>query len=93
MPPLLTEFKTQYPDLRVSVRSDHFDILSRDLRQGELDLMIGLSESGIELDARHHWTEPMAWVRSPAFDLDPDAPVPLVTFGEGCAAHRAAVSA
>ena len=61
------------------VRSEHFDMMSRDLRQGELNLLIGLSETGIELDARHQWMEPMVWVRSPSFDLDPDAPVPLVT--------------
>ena len=35
----------EYPDIRFIVRSEHFDIMSRDLRQGELDLMIGLSES------------------------------------------------
>ena len=54
----------EIPHIRFIVRSEHFDIMSRDLRQGELDLMIGLSEAGIVLDARHQWTEPMVWVRA-----------------------------
>ena len=93
LPPLLAEFRTRYPDIRPTVRSEHFDILSRDLRQGDLDLLIGMSESGIMLDAHRQWTEPMAWVRGPSLQLDLSAPVPLVTFGEVCAMHRAAVAA
>ncbi|HWV52304.1 LysR family transcriptional regulator [Pseudorhodoplanes sp.] len=93
LPRLLTEFRTRYPDVRVSIRSDHFEAMSRDLRQGDLNLLVGLSETGIELDACHQWPEPIGWVRSPSFKLDPDAPVPLVTLGEGWAVHRAAVAA
>jgi DNA-binding transcriptional LysR family regulator len=93
LPRIFTELRANYPDLRLSMRMDHFDTLARDLRQGDLNLMVGLSESGITLDARHQWLEPSVWVRSPSFTLDPDAPVPLVTLGEGWAIHRAAVSA
>lgn len=93
LPKLLTELRTQYPDVRLSLRSDMFDAMARDLRQGDLNLLIGLSETGIELDARHQWSEPMVWVRNPSFTLDPNAPVPLVTLGEGYALHRAAVAA
>ncbi len=93
LPPVLAKFRARHPDIRFTVHSEHFDIMSRDLRQGELELMVGLSENGIPLDARHQWTEPMVWVRHPGFQLDPDAPVPLVTFGEVCAFHRAAIAA
>lgn len=93
LPPVLAKFRASYPDIRFTVRSQHFDIMSRDLRQGELDLMIGLSEKGIPMDTRHQWSEPMVWVRQPGFELDDDTPVPLVTFGEVCAFHRAAVAA
>ncbi len=92
LPPILANFRTRNPDIRFIVRSQHFDTMSRDLRQGELDLMIGLSESGIGLDARHQWMEPMVWVCEPGFTLDPEAPVPLVTFGEICAVHRVGVA-
>ena len=93
LPPLLAEFKARYPGLRVSVRSGHFDVMSRDLRQGGLDLLIGLSESDVMTDARHHWAEAMVWVRNPSLKLDDNAPVPLVTFGENCAYHKLAVRA
>ena len=65
LPPLLAEFKARYPALRFSVRGGHFDAMSRDLRQGGLDLLIGLSEGDVMTDARHHWAEPMVWVRHP----------------------------
>lgn len=93
LPQLLREINTHFPDIRLSLRTDLFDAMSRDLRQGDLSLLIGLSETGIELDARHQWREDMVWVRSPSLTLDPDAPVPLVTLGEGWALHRAAVAA
>lgn len=93
LPPLLAEFKLRYPALRFSVRGDHFDVKSRDLRQGELDLLIGLSEGDVMTDARHHWAEPMVWVRNPSLQLDRDSPVPLVTFGDICAYHRLALRA
>jgi len=92
LPPVLAKFRIRNPAIRFTVRSQHFDLMSRDLRQGELDLMIGLSENGIPMDARYQWTEPVVWVRQPGFELDLDAPVPLVSFGEVCSFHRAAVA-
>ncbi len=67
--------------------------MSRDLRQGDLDLLIGLSEGDVMTDARHQWTEPMVWVRNPSLQLDDDLPVPLVTFGDISAYHRLALRA
>lgn len=93
LPRLLAKFRSEHPDLRISVRTDHVDVMSRDLRQGDLNLLVGVSESGIPLDARHQWLEPSVWVRSPSFELDPDAPVPLISLGETWATHRAAVAA
>jgi DNA-binding transcriptional LysR family regulator len=93
LPPLLADFQARYPGTRFSVRGEHFDVMSRDLRNGELDLMIGMSESGIVLDARHHWMEPLVWVRDPAFNPDPALPLPFITHGEICAIHRATVTA
>lgn len=93
LPPILARYRSRNPDTRFTVRNENFDLMSRDLRQGELDLMIGLSECGIVLDARHQWMEPVVWAREPGFELDPGAPVPLVTFGPVCALHRAAIAA
>ena len=93
LPRLLTEIRAKFPDLRVSLRTELFDAMTRDLRQGEIHLLVGLSETRVDLDARHQWTESMSWVRSPSFTLDQDAPVPLITLSEGWALHRAAVAA
>ncbi len=93
LPPLLAEFKQRFPGLRFSVRSENVDVMERNLRQGDLQLLIGVSEGGVISDARHQWTEPMVWVRSPSFQFDREAPVPLVTLGEISTYHRAAVKA
>ncbi len=93
LPQLLTQFRKRYPDIRMSLRTDLFDTLSRDLRHGDLNLLVGLSETRVDLDVRHQWPEEMAWVRSPSFTLEPGAPVPLITLGEGWALHRSAVAA
>jgi DNA-binding transcriptional LysR family regulator len=93
LPQLLDEIRARYPEVRLSLRSDHFELMSRDLRQGDLDLLVGLSETGFELDARYQWLEPLVWVRSPSFTLEPGAPIPLVTVGERWVLHRATVSA
>ena len=89
LPSVLSRFRSRYRDVGFTVRSDHFDVMSRELRDGGLDLMIGLSENRIAMDTRHHWTLPLAWIRQPGFEIDPAAPVPLVTFGEACSLHRA----
>jgi len=91
--PFLAEFKTRYPGLRFSIRSGHFDSLSRDLRQGELDLLVGLAEAGGMTEARHQKAEPMVWMRSASLEVERDAPVPLVTIGKLCAYHRIALTA
>src|SRR5690606_5556116 len=93
LPQLLAMLRTDFPNLQISLRSDHFEAMLRDLRQGDLNLLIGVSETGTDLDARHQWSEPMVWMRSPSFTLGPDMPVPLVTSSEGWPVHRAAVSA
>ena len=92
LPRVLADFRLQHPDIRIAVRSDRFDAMVRDLRQGDLNLMVGLSETGIDLDARHHWVEPTVWVRSSCLEYDPEAPVPLVSLGEMWAIHRAMIA-
>ena len=74
------------------MRTDFYDPLVRDLRSGELDVFVGLSMSPPP-DARHSWAEEIVWVRGVATRLDPDRPVPLVSYGEPCVYHRLAVTA
>ena len=90
LPRVLAEFRERRPDVRFVVRNDAYDPLVRQLRSGHIDIMLGLSMMPPH-DARHSRAEEVVWVRGPSTRLDPDRPVPLVSYSEHCAYHRAAV--
>ena len=92
LPSTLARFRERWPDVRFIVRSGYSDALTRALRGGELDLMIGLSNSKPH-DARYVWTHETVWVRGLTTDLDLNRPVPLVSYGEPCIYYRLAVQA
>jgi DNA-binding transcriptional LysR family regulator len=92
MPTMLGRFRKSWPGVRFIVRAQSRDLLSRDLRSGELDVFVGLSMTP-PLDARHSWPDEAVWVRGPGTRLDPDRPVPLVSYGEQRIYHQAAVQA
>ncbi len=93
IPWTLANFRLKWPDVRFNVQCGNFDSLLRDVRQGEIDLVVGVSATEPELPARHQWTDEAVWVRSEATEIDLSGPVPLVSYGEGCAYHSAAISA
>ncbi len=92
LPSTLTHFRERWPDVRFVVRTGFCDALARDLRGGNLDLMIALSTKK-PADARHVWRQETVWVRGLTTELDPDRPVPLVSYGEACIYHHIAVQA
>jgi DNA-binding transcriptional LysR family regulator len=94
LPGILSRFRTRWPDVSFQVRGSRpLDKMLRDLQQGDLDLVIALTTSQLALEARHIWLEDTIWVRSRAIaELDPEAPVPLVSYGEEAVCHRIAVS-
>jgi len=85
--------RVRRPDLRFELYNDDIDSLMRDLREGDSDLGVWVSATGPELDTRHHWTEQLVWLRSPATKVDLDRPVPLVSYGGDCLFTRHAVAA
>ena len=89
----LGRIRTQRPDLRYSVCADHLDPMLRNMREGELDLVVWLSPNAPTLETRHHWTEELVWVRSAATHVPEQGPVPIVSYGEQCLLMRNAVSA
>jgi DNA-binding transcriptional LysR family regulator len=91
LPDILGRFRERRPDARFIVRADFFEPLMRELRSGEIDLFVGLSITPPS-DARHSWAEDVVWVRGHSTRLDPDRPVPLVSYGEPCVYHRHAVA-
>jgi DNA-binding transcriptional LysR family regulator len=52
-----------------------------------------VSATGPAIDTKHYWTEPLVWVRSPSTRIDPNRPVPLVSYGEECLFTRNAMLA
>jgi DNA-binding transcriptional LysR family regulator len=92
LPGILARMRERWPDVRFMVRTDFYDPLLRQLRGGDLDLLVGLSINPPH-DARHSWAQEAVWVRSAATRLDPDRSVPLVSYGESCIYHRLAVTA
>jgi DNA-binding transcriptional LysR family regulator len=93
LPAVLAKFRRQWPQVRFSVKCGAFDAMLRDLRQGDLDILVGLTTSGPSHDARYHWIEEMAWVRGRTTSVDLNEPIPLISYGEICAFHRAALMA
>jgi len=92
LPGTLGLFRDNWPDVRFIVRTDHYDKLMRELHGDELDVVVGLSLDRPTEAHRSSQIE-VVWVRGVSTELDPDRPVPLVTYGEPCAYHRVAVRA
>ena len=92
LPSTLAHFRERWPDVRFSVQTGYFNELARELRGGGLDILVGLSMDQPH-DARHSWALKTAWVRGLTTELDPDRPVPLVSYGEPCLYHRFVVKA
>jgi DNA-binding transcriptional LysR family regulator len=92
LPGTLGLFRDNWPDVRFIVRTDNYDRLMRELREGELDVVVGLSLDPPTHAYRSSKVE-VVWVRGAATQLDLERPVPLVTYGEPCAYHRVAVRA
>lgn len=96
VPVPLSRLRKQWPGIRFAVKSGPFDTMLRDIRQGDLDILVRLTAVPAQ-DVRHQWREPMAWVRGAQCNIgfdgaEPGGMVPLVSFGEICAFHRLALS-
>lgn len=94
IPATLAQFRKRWPDIRFKVNAASFENMLRGLRQGELDLCVAIANSAPAIQAHHLWVDQAVWVRSDATgELDPGAPVPLVSFGEDCSCRYTAVNA
>jgi DNA-binding transcriptional LysR family regulator len=89
---LLTEFSRRWPDLRFSVEHGGLEPHLHALRQGQLDIAVGLSAVA-PADARHNWPEQMVWLRGRSTELGKRSAAPLVAFREDCVYYRTAVHA
>ncbi len=92
LPGTLIRFRQQWPDISFNVSSGPVDDMLRDLKQGELDLVLALFTEEPTIEARHVWRQETVWVHSDATELDPEGPVPLVSYGGDSACQRIAVA-
>src|SRR5258708_1156230 len=66
----LGRFRRQWPDISYNVSSAPVDDMLRDLKQGELDLVLALFTEEPTIAARHLWRQETVWVHSDATKLD-----------------------
>ncbi len=93
IPEKLARFRMRWPAINFIVSSGSSEQLLRDLSQGDLDIVMAVTDGPPPIKPRHSWMRQAVWVHSPATRIDPDGPVPLVCYGEDCACQRVAVAA
>jgi DNA-binding transcriptional LysR family regulator len=93
IPQVLADFRKRWPYVCFNVGAAGCEPPMRDLKQGELDLVVAVARSPLPSQARHLWLDQAVWVRSEATRLSPHGPVPLISFGEDCACRQSAVQA
>jgi DNA-binding transcriptional LysR family regulator len=81
IPAALSRFRERWPDVSYNVGSAPVDEMLRDLQHGVLDIVLATFTERPTIEARHIWTQELVWVHSDAVKLDPDGPVPLVSYG------------
>jgi DNA-binding transcriptional LysR family regulator len=90
VPATLIRFRQHRPDIKYRVTKGPVDEMLRNLEAGELDIALAIIPQESNHLARHIWAEELVWVHSDATKVDPEAPVPLVSYGDESACHRAA---
>ena len=93
IPATLARFRLRWPDVGFTVSSGTSDTMLRSLKQGDLDVVMAVTDTPPVTKPRHVWMRQAVWVRSDATKVDPNGPVPLVSYGEDCACQRVAVAA
>lgn len=94
LPWTLAKFRNRWPEYNFQTMSGAAPGMLRDMREGNIDIVIALSHEE-PTDARHHWSDQLVWVRSDATKIDSQAqvPVPMVAFSEECMCFRAGTKA
>lgn len=90
LPDTLAAFRARWPDVRFNVHTDFFEPLMRQLHFGDIDVLIALSMAPPH-GARHCVKTEVVWVRGSATRIDPQRPLPLVSYGESSVYRRVAV--
>lgn len=89
---ILAATRSRWPNLRFTVQGGGQRRLLKCLKDDEVDIVLALVLDEPE-DARHYWTEELVWVRGKATRLDPNEPVPLISYQDYCLCHRVGAAA
>jgi DNA-binding transcriptional LysR family regulator len=76
---IVNECRDKVGSSRLQICCDHSTGLLRSISNGYLDLAFTLGDDDEMKNALASWANPLVWVRSPDFRLDPGRPVPLVS--------------
>jgi len=90
---VLASSRKRWPNLRFAVEGGGQRQMFRDLKQDEIDLAVSMVIYEPEGEARHYWTEELAWVRGKSTTLDPSGPVPLISYKDTGICHSVAMAA
>ncbi len=92
LPPILAALSREYPRIRFEVNCENSCDLLPMLESDQLDLVVAVhpQEAVAGRLARH---ESLHWVASPEYVDDPDAPLSLALFPNGCVCRDVALSA
>lgn len=93
IPATLARFRLRWPDIGFRVTSGTSDDMLRALKNSELDVVMAVTDTAPAMPPRHLWMRQAVWVRSDATHIDPNGPVPLISYGEDCACQRVALAA
>lgn len=83
---LLARFREAQPDCEVRAVSDFSVRLEKRLENREIDIAVVKRLGAVDSPLRDGLVrrEPLIWAAGPGFRCDPERPVPLVVFQEGC---------
>lgn len=86
---VLARFGRAFPNVRLDIRMQLSGIVCDWFEAGDIDLavvqIIDGGPHGPMPDDVVLWTEPLHWVHGRLVSFDPKEPLPVITFGEGCA--------
>ncbi len=92
LPPALSRFARQHPNVRLEVSVGVSAELIEQIDQGELDVVLAKRPWGTSR-GRLVWREPLVWAAAETFDLVPGAILPLALFREHSVTRSAALDA
>jgi len=89
---ILAAARNRWPNLRFAVQGGGQRRLLQALKDDEVDIVLALVAGEPEEAARQYWIEELVWVSGKSTRLDPDAPVPLISYKDHCLCHRIGVA-